>query len=337
MSETNECLNDSIYNNLFGKWNDKHGMLTYFSYCLKLLEVNGNNNIFNTCEKLLRNVEEMKYDGYNESYLFARCKLLNYWLQDSVYDTLGSGDATDYKKIIENMHDVWNHYNKYFKTGANICKPESVIISFHDIANGRNIHECCLNHYTNKIKNARDDCISYYGNIKSKWPQYGISESLFSEEDKGKCRMYYDKCRTYNPKLDFLNVHCLKGVIKDKNSSNTNSQSNTQYTDVHPSEVPGEMQVEGEMYGDATSTTTSHRIRPIGMSLGLSFLGMILLSTVLYKFTPLKFALNKFINNYKNSRHNVDDETFREFLEHTYDSGNNNMKKEQNYIAYHSI
>ncbi|GAW84126.1 variable surface protein [Plasmodium gonderi] len=335
------CLIESTTNELLEKWNDRQNSFNYISYCLILRKINNKENeTMDICKRLLKNLNNLAYNGYEEYYLFARCKLLNYWFHYEVNNISNSESADDVKKTVEAIYKVWTDYNKnhIYTDEKRKCKPEYTILSFKDIEDGNKIHECCLNHYTNNIKYViDDDCTSYYDNIKNKWPQYGASESLFSEEDNEKCRIYYDKCRTYNAKLDFLNVHCLKGVMKAKKFSNTKSQYHTQHSEEHPSGVPGQVQVEGEIYGNDTSPITSQRSHPIGLSLGFSFLGAILFSTVLYKFTPLKFALNKFITNYKNSRNNVDNETFREFLEYTYDSGNNNKQNEQKYIAYHSI
>ncbi|CAI7718048.1 PIR protein [Plasmodium vivax] len=151
----------------------------------------------------------MQYRENDERYTCGRCKLLNYWLYHEVKKNLSPEYQNKYAEIITQLHAAWSKYkiHKVQYSGRfqivvvdPQCKPETLIPPIQDIEDQKNIHEHCLNYYKISKNNFNNvECQKYKTYIQNMTSLYDKFKDLFSENDKEKCSIYYDKCYSYNP------------------------------------------------------------------------------------------------------------------------------------------
>ncbi|SCA60708.1 Plasmodium vivax Vir protein, putative [Plasmodium vivax] len=325
--------------------------------------------IENLCNLLIRNLEDLHRNKYEEYYSNGSCKLLNDWLYEKVKTALGSCHIGNCKEILDNLHMAWKKYitGGLFMTKIdNKCKPETLIPNFQDIEDKKLIHEHCFNYYEISKKSTNvDECKSYKEYIKDASLRYGEFESLFAE-DKANYGTYYEKCKSYNPINISTYSNCPNEIkiseasgdvatLSGQSSLEAGRERELREEEGHVSEgeerESGVRGVDGgDVRGDEERVESMEIIQSnldpgVVMGSGLAHVegaGYVdsgpspssVNNSSVMPFTPLRSVFNKLSHKNKNPMNHLHD-IREELLEYMSTSDSKNRDNIPNYIAYH--
>ncbi|VUZ99863.1 PIR protein [Plasmodium vivax] len=271
------------------------------------------------CAKLVSYLKNIYAESKEGNFDCIYCKLLSFWVYDQLLD-LFPGKDTEASIVFANFQVIWNDIieGRLYKSIKDKCNPYSTIVTDPEWKDRKELYDYCIDCDTIIELSNSDDivCRKYHKYIKDKKKLYDKFDKLFSEDDKLKCPIFYNKCKGYDLETVLPKLNCHSKILEEEASSAKKLQSDL----LNPT-------------GNSVKTSLP------ATKLGDVLLGVVVTSMAsgaIYRFTPIGNRLRANFGNKTLVRSNLNGGG-NALLDYTSDSFNPYYEnREEHYIGYHS-
>ncbi|KNA01701.1 hypothetical protein PVNG_04727 [Plasmodium vivax North Korean] len=197
---------------------------SYDNYCgTSDTPLHGDRNIRNICATIL-NYLETTYSKSDHTYdPYDVCKLLNYWVYNSLNNVLHFSNSNNFNKISKVHGDIvirWNNFNedKLKETENKTCKPIINIAAYNDWEKRKELYEYYVDY--SPIKTFLDfypqGCRKFYHYVESKKKLYEHFKKHCTSDKKKGCPDFYEQCEKYDPDIILPTLKCRQEIINER-------------------------------------------------------------------------------------------------------------------------
>ncbi|SBT72231.1 Plasmodium vivax Vir protein, putative [Plasmodium ovale] len=277
--------------------------------------------LHNFCMKLTGILKEFDRLNITTSYDNDRCAIVIYWMYDTLFSDIIDKVHENIEGIIGNIHNFWEKFK-----GGKEC-------AFQGNLNDRNTF--------NKIKSLYYYALDYESIVYQQQNDHFTCTKEFSEYVKVYVETYNIIKSECEKKTDEEYCTLLKNIHAKRNKedlsklkpctpvANAEGETGNKMED-HREQEEDEAEAEGS-YSQSSSGSA------VGVSVVLPLLGMLLISCVFYKFTPIGSWLRSNILKKVSRSYDLDGETAENILENPYEFSRSNSNGNMHIIGYQSM
>ncbi|KMZ94968.1 hypothetical protein PVMG_05637 [Plasmodium vivax Mauritania I] len=197
---------------------------SYDEYCGTAQEPLQNNRLVrNICATILNYLETIYSKSEHQNDAYDVCKLLNYWVYNSLNNVLHFSNSNNFNKISKVHGDIvirWNNFNedKLKETENKTCKPIINIAAYNDWEKRKELYEYYVDY--SPIKTFLDfypqGCRKFYHYVESKKKLYEHFKKPCTSDKKKGCPDFYEQCEKYDPDIILPTLKCRQEIINER-------------------------------------------------------------------------------------------------------------------------
>ncbi|GAW83950.1 variable surface protein [Plasmodium gonderi] len=343
------------YNNVNWKHNQNE-LRVYYNICEFFNKTHRSDFFRRLCSVLLWYLSTENTIINEENNDYNNCELLNYWIYSRlswIYDRIS--DHITY--MFGNLQLLWNSLigTSRFSSFYNKCSPKFKMPYYNNWMERKKLYDYCIDYekillFAENYKDKREIFFNYF---KIKTELYDKFNKICSKGKTQECPEFFNNCKKSSPSEALKKIRHY--IERDKGISENSGMQNKDAISVHTSK---ESETSLEVQFDAIDSKSSEDdsllrvyeteefadlyINPDRSSiifiLGKTFLGLILftvLSSILYKFTPMGIHLSKMFGQRKNIISDIN-RSKNMLFDYSSESCNQNyMNGEEHFVGYH--
>ncbi|SBS82158.1 PIR Superfamily Protein [Plasmodium ovale curtisi] len=297
--------------------------------------------IYDFCISLTGNLLMINTLKGLSTYGMDPCLYLNCWIYDRVINIDEKLTSEHVASIFSSILPYWKSYGAEGK-----CNIDFVTYGNRDnFIKIKNLYDYALNYrmIVYELNKSKYECSEKYADYINN------SRSMF-ERVKGECTDYYVKPHCIALKYindvfkenELSNLRCNTVKEKTAQGAEEGNPGQTFSASAHQNESYKQTREQpGQLYGGSTEAlgyeVGNELISPTnGITIVVPILGCLLISFILYKFTPFGTWLYRRFLKKKLIGTNIDEEAARELLENPYDNMEENIHVNKHHIGYHA-
>ncbi|SBT57231.1 PIR Superfamily Protein [Plasmodium ovale wallikeri] len=319
-----------VYSN-FEKQNDNNFCQKYFTEVLELQY--GHNKIKDLCYNIGGIFKNIYEEFQNKKDIIEKCEYLNFYLYNKIKKNFGSNETTEIEKIISAFFDGWIKIRKQLLEDKCSYKNDIGNTDLEKWIDMKSIYDYIKNYnfINTNYSTTEYTCkayTKYTENIKKLYEKY---KPECSQINGYHCYFYYISWDQVPNPNEFINK------LKCNEILSTASHRNGQYTAVTENTgLPHDSHPEAKEKMEDTVTST-HRPFKTSMIIISPMIGILLISSFFYKFSPLGLWLRKKLQRKIYIKHISDKEDAEDLLESTAEHIDINSNNFPYNISYQHI
>ncbi|KMZ90597.1 hypothetical protein PVMG_05744 [Plasmodium vivax Mauritania I] len=232
LSFKNELNSEKFYESLHSL-SDFRG---YFKDCISLDELPYGTRIKIICAKVLKYLETINKNSYNQDDPYDVCLLLNYWVYSRLFDILQYKGEHYVHIAYGKLQSKWTDFlddKSYHK----LCKPITNMVNHNDWRKRKELYEYYVDY--SPIKESLvyfpERCEEFYHYVESKKTLYEHFKKRCTSSEENICPKFYNDCIKYNPEKVLSTFKCQQDIM---NKRKADERSVAQRGNIHSGREP---------------------------------------------------------------------------------------------------
>ncbi|SBT36706.1 PIR Superfamily Protein [Plasmodium ovale wallikeri] len=312
-------LNYSKFNN--NRYDTSYGDYVKCEEFQKSLK-NEHDAIDNFCMKLTGILDQFNKLRITELFEGDSCSVVIYWMYDTLYEEIINKKV--HSNIDEIIGNIWNFWEKL--EGGKKCSFQGNLTDEEIFNRSKKLYYYAMDISTIQAKSQdlNFQCTEDYSRyIKAYVEEYkSVRSECEQTKDKEYCKLL-EKIHKIRNKDDLYNLEPCTPVANAELETGNGMEDQREHEE-------DEAEVQAS-YSQSSSGSD------IGVSVVFPLLGVLLISSVFYKFTPLGSWIRSRFLKKVSTRYNVDDEETENILDNPYEFSNTNSNNDEHNIGYQSV